>query len=159
MPADLTRDARPSPGRALRHAARLARHYVSREHLTTILVAAASSLHPGPGRPARVVLHSCGATAEDVAEEIARRAGPEAVLFGGLDRDALAAIGIDLDAVRARTESSAGPEALAQVVRREPGPAGRSGRPSALVLFRRAHPDVFEAALRTVINKAKQRKS
>jgi hypothetical protein len=74
-------------------------------------------------RPARAVLHEHGATIEDVAEEIARRAGPGAVLFGGLDQDALAAIGIDLDAVRARIESSFGPEALTQVVRREPRPS------------------------------------
>jgi hypothetical protein len=96
---------------------------------------------------------------EDVAEEIARRAGPGAVLFGGLDRDALAAIGIDLDAVRARIESSFGPEALTQAVRREPRPSGLKGGPSALVLLQRAHPDIFEDALRPVISKAKERKS
>jgi hypothetical protein len=124
-----------------------------------IFMRAASALHPGPGRPARAVLHSCGATMDDVADEIARRAGPEAVLFGGLDRDALAAIGIDLDAVRARIEPSSGPEALAQVVRREPRPSGLKDRPSGLVLLRRAHPDIFEDALRAVINKAKERKS
>jgi hypothetical protein len=83
-------------------------------------------------RPARAVLHSYGATIEDVAEEIARRAGPGAVLFGGLDQDALAAIGIDLDAVRARIGSSFGPEALTQVVRREPSPSGLKGGASAL---------------------------
>ena len=77
---------------------------------------------------------------EDVAAEIARRAGPGAVLFGGLDRDALAAIGIDLDAVRARIESSFGPEALTQAVHREPRPSGLEGGASALVLLQRAHP-------------------
>jgi hypothetical protein len=96
---------------------------------------------------------------EDVAEEIARRAGPGAVLFGGLDRDALAAVGIDLDAVRARIESSFGPEALTQVVRREPRPSGLKGGPSTLVLLARAHPDIFEDALRAVISQAKERKS
>src|ERR1019366_9459787 len=44
------------------------------------------------------------------------RAGPGpgagAGLFGGLDRDALASIGIDIDAVRARIEASFGPQAL-----------------------------------------------
>jgi hypothetical protein len=94
---------------------------------------------------------------EDVAEEIARRAGPGAVLFGGLDRDALAAIGIDLDAVRARIESSFGPEALARSVRREPRPSRLKGGASALVLLQRAHPDIFEDALRAVISKAKRR--
>jgi hypothetical protein len=96
---------------------------------------------------------------EDVAEETARRAGPGAVLFGGLDRDALAAVGIDLDAVRARIESSSGPEALTQVVRREPRPSGLKGGPSTLVLLQRAHPDIFEDALRAVISQAKERKS
>jgi hypothetical protein len=80
------------------------------------------------------------------------------VLFGGLDWDALAAIGIDLDAVRARIESSAGPEALAQVVHREPRPPELK-RASTLVLLQRAHPDIFEDALRTEISKAKERKS
>ena len=34
--------------------------------------------------------------------------------FGGLDRDALASIGIDLDAVRARIEATFGPHAMAE---------------------------------------------
>jgi hypothetical protein len=97
MPRRLTRDTRTSLARALGHAGRLTRRYVSGEHLMTIFVSTVSALHPGPGRPARAVLHKYGATMEDVAEEIARRAGPGEVLFGGLDRDALAAIGIDLD--------------------------------------------------------------
>jgi Clp amino terminal domain, pathogenicity island component len=157
MPRHLTRDTRTSLARALGHAGRLTRRYVSGEHLMTVLV---SALYAGRDpRPARAVLHSCGATMEDVAEEIARRAGPGAVLFGGLDRDALAAVGIDLDAVRARIESSFGPEALTQAVHREPRPPGLKGGPSTLVLLQRAHPDIFEDALRAVINKAKERKS
>jgi hypothetical protein len=157
MSRHLTRDGCSSLARALRHAGRRIRHYVSREHLMAALV---SALHPGPGpRPARAVLHSCGATLEDVEEEIARRAGPGAVLFGGLDWDALAAIGIDLDAVRARIESSAGPEALAQVVHRGPRLSGLKGGASTLALLQREHPDVFEDALRAVINEAKERKS
>jgi Clp amino terminal domain, pathogenicity island component len=159
MPRHLTRDTRTSLARALGHARRLTRRYVSGEHLMTMLVCAVSAVHPGPGRPARAVLHSCGATMEDVAEEIARRAGPGAVLFGGLDRDALAAVGIDLDVVRARIESSFGPEALTQAVHREPRPPGLKGGPSTLVLLQRAHPDIFEDALRAVISKAKERKS
>ena len=111
------------------------------------------------GRPGRAVLHKCGATLEDVEKEIARRAGPGAVLFGGLDRDALADIGIDLDAVRARIESSSGPEALTRAVHREPRPSGLKGRPSALVLLQRAHPDIFEDALWAVISQARERKS
>jgi hypothetical protein len=157
MPRHLTRDTRSSLARALRRAGRRTHHYVSREHLMAALV---SALHPGPGpRPARAVLHSCGATLEDVEEEIARRAGPGVVLFGGLDWDALAAIGIDLDAVRARIESSAGPEALAQVVHREPGPSGLKGDASTLALLQRAYPGIFEDALWAVINEARERKS
>jgi len=145
MPRHLTRDARIALARALRHACRRGRHYVSGEHLMAVLV---SALHPGPGpRPGRAVLHSCGATVDDVAKEIARRAGPGPVLLGGLDRDALAAVGIDLDAVRARVESSAGPEALARVIRGEARPSGPNGGPSPLVLLQRAHPDIFEDAL------------
>jgi Clp amino terminal domain, pathogenicity island component len=156
MPGHLTRDTRTSLARALGQACRLTRRYVSGEHLMTVL---ASALHPGPGRPARAVLHRYGATMEDVAEEIARRAGPGAVLFGGLDRDALAAAGIDLDLVRAGIESSFGPEALAHAVHREPRPSGLKGGPSTLVLLQRAHPDIFEDALRAVISKAKERKA
>lgn len=160
MPRHLTRDTRTSVARVLGRACRLTRRYVSGEYLMTILAVLVSALHPEPGaRPARAVLHKYGATLEDVEEEIARRAGPGAVLFGGLDRDALAAIGIDLDAVRARIESSSGPEALTQVVHREPRPSGLKGGESPLMLLARAHPDIFEDALRAVISKAKERKS
>ncbi|MGA2827911.1 MAG: Clp protease N-terminal domain-containing protein [Streptosporangiaceae bacterium] len=160
MPGHLTRDTRTSAARVLGRACRLTRRYVSGEYLMTILAVLVSALHPEPGsRPARAVLHKYGATLEDVEEEIARRAGPGAVLFGGLDRDALAAIGIDLDAVRARIESSSGPEALTQVVHREPRPSGLKGGASPLMLLARAHPDIFEDALRAVISKAKERKS
>jgi hypothetical protein len=157
VPRHPTLDTRTSLARALGHACRLARRYVSGEHLMTIL---SSAFYAGRDpRPARAVLHKYGVTTEDVAEEIARRAGPGAVLFGGLDRDALAAIGIDLDAVRARIESSFGPETLTQAVHREPRPSGLKGGASALVLLQRAHPDIFEDALRAVISKAKEQKS
>ena len=159
MPRHLPRVTRTSLARALGHACRLTRRYASGGHLMTIVVSGVSALHPGPGRPVRAVLHKYGATLEDVEKEIARRAGPGAVLFGGLDRDALADIGIDLDAVRARIESSSGPEALTQAVRREPRPSGLKGRPSALVLLQRAHPDIFEDALWAVISQARERKS
>jgi hypothetical protein len=96
---------------------------------------------------------------DDVAVEIARRAGPGAVLFGGLDRDALAAIGIDLDAVRTRAESSFDPNALSQAVHRTSHQPGPKGSPSTLVLLQRSHPDIFEDALRAVINNAKEQKS
>ena len=97
-----------------------------------------------------------GVTPELVEEEIVRRVGlgAGASLFGGLDKDALATIGIDLDAVRARIEASFGPQALARaaqathrdraqapgaegatagapVAPQAPGPAGRAGRARA----------------------------
>ena len=155
MPRHLIRDTRTSLARGLGHACRLTRRNVSGEHLMTVLISALFARRDP--RPARAVLYSCGATMEDVAEEIARLAGPGAVLFGGLDRDALAAIGIDLDAMDARIESSFGPEALGQVVHREPRPTGLKSGASALMMLRRAHPDVFDDALRAVINKAKRR--
>jgi hypothetical protein len=157
MPGHLTRDTRSSLARALGHARRLARRYASGEHLMTLLISAVSAGR-GP-RPARAVLHACGATAQDVAEEVARRAKPGAVLFGGLDRDALAAIGIDLDAVHDRIGSSFAPESLARAVHRGSRPSGLKDRQSTLAVLARAHPDVFEDALRAVINKAKERKS
>jgi hypothetical protein len=156
MPIQRTWDTRASVARALGHVSRLARRYVSGEHLMTVLVSVVPAGRDR--RPGRAVLHSCGATIDDVAEEIARRAGPGAVLFGGLDRDALAAVGIDLDAVRARIESSFGPEALARAARRKPRRSALKGGASALVLLRRAHPDIFEDALRAVISKAEERK-
>ena len=159
MPRHLTRDTRACLARALGRVGRLTRRYVSGEHLMTILVCAVSAVRPGPGRPARAVLHSYGATVEDVEAEIARRAGPGEILFGGLDRDALAAIGIDLDAVRARIGASAGPEALTRVVHREPRPSRLKGGPSTLGLLQHAHPDIFGDALRAVISKAKERRS
>ena len=85
---------------AMEHAHRLGHRYLGAEHL---LLAVASASHP-----AGAILRDHGVTPERVEQEI--RAG----LFGGLDRDALAAIGIDLDTVRARAEESFEAEALAR---------------------------------------------
>ena len=116
-------DARTLVAHAVEHALRLGHRYVGGEHL---LLAAVST-----SQPASAVMRARGVTPELVEEEIVRRVGlgAGAGLFGGLDRDALATIGIDLDAVRARIEASFGPQALsnaAQVAsrarRRHPGP-------------------------------------
>ena len=66
---------------------------------------------------------------ELVEEEIVRRIGlgAGAGLFAGLDRDALATIGIDLDAVRARIEASFGPQALTSAA--QAAHQGRHGHP------------------------------
>jgi hypothetical protein len=61
--------------------------------------------------------------------------------------------------VGARIESSFGPEALTQVVHREPRPSGLKSGASPLMMLRRAHPDIFDDALRAVIDKAKERRS
>src|SRR5207245_5797578 len=118
-----TPDARTLVMQASEHARRLGHRYIGGEH---ILLAAVSFSHP-----ASVVMCAHGVTPELVEEEIVRRVGlgAGAGLFGGLDRDALATIGIDLDAVRARIEASFGPQALTNAaqaahrdMRRRPGP-------------------------------------
>jgi hypothetical protein len=119
-----TPDARAVVVQAQAHARRLGHHYIGGEH---ILLAVASA-----GDPASAVLGAHGITPGHVEEEIVRRIGlgpdagpvpapapgggaaPGAGLFGSLDRDALASIGIDLDAVCARIEASFGPRALIQ---------------------------------------------
>ena len=122
-------EARALVVQAVEHAIRLGHRYVGGEHL---LLAAVTV-----GQPASAVLRAHGVTPELVEEEIVRRVGlgAGAGLFGGLDKDALATIGIDLDAVRARIEASFGPQALARAaqaahrdLRRRPGP-----RPPRLV--------------------------
>ena len=124
-----TQDTRALVQASQEHARRLGHRYVGGEHL---LLAAVSA-----SQPASAVMCAQGVTPERVEEEIVRRVGlgAGAGLFGGLDRDALATIGIDLDAVRARIEASFGPQALSSAAqaayrdrRRRPGP-----RPPRLV--------------------------
>ncbi|HEX5287914.1 MAG TPA: Clp protease N-terminal domain-containing protein, partial [Streptosporangiaceae bacterium] len=88
-----TQEARTLVVLASEHARRLGHRYVGGEH---ILLAAVST-----GQPASAVLRAHGVTPELVEEEIVRRVGlgAGAGLFGSLDKDALATIGIDLDAV------------------------------------------------------------
>jgi Clp amino terminal domain, pathogenicity island component len=101
-----TPDARTVVIHAQEHAYRLGHRFIGPEHLLLAVVAT--------GEPASAVLREQGITPERVEEEIVRHTGlgAGAGLFGGLDRDALSAIGVDLDAVRARIEASFGPEAL-----------------------------------------------
>jgi hypothetical protein len=118
-----TEDARAIVQASQEHARRLGHRYIGGEH---ILLAVVST-----SQPASAVMRAHGVTPELVEEEIVRRVGlgAGAGLFGGLDRDALATIGIDLDAVRARIEASFGPQALSNAAhaahparRRHPGP-------------------------------------
>jgi ATP-dependent Clp protease ATP-binding subunit ClpA len=137
-----TQDARSVVAGATEHARRLGHRYVGGEHLLLAVV--------GTGQPAGAVLSAHGVTPERVEEEIIRRVGTGAGagLFAGVDAEALAAIGIDLDAVRARIEASFGPQALAQAARaldRGAAPGrSRRGRPpgwARRAMRRRGRPD------------------
>jgi ATP-dependent Clp protease ATP-binding subunit ClpA len=115
-------EARTVVVHAQEHARRLGHNYIGCEHLLLALVST--------DQPASAVLREHGVTPERVEEEIVRQVGLGAGsrLFGTLNRDALASIGIDLDAVRARIEESFGPEALTQADRA----VHRGPRPSRL---------------------------
>jgi Clp amino terminal domain, pathogenicity island component len=101
-----TADARTVVIHAQQHARRLGHRYIGCEHLLLALVASDT--------PAGGVLREHGITPERVEDQIVRRSGLGAAagLFADLDRDALASIGIDLDAVRARIEASVPLEVL-----------------------------------------------
>ena len=127
-----TGGARAVVVQAQEHARRLGHGYIGCEHL---LLAAAST-----GEPAGAALREHGVSPEGVEAEIVRQAGlgQAAGLFSALDRDALASIGIDIDAVRAQIEAAFGPDAL---TRAGPGTC-RGSRPAArkspLALLRRS---------------------
>src|SRR6266516_3995619 len=97
-----TGDARTAVVQAQAHARRLGHRYIGCEHL---LLAAAST-----GEPASAALREHGVTPEAVETQIIRLVGlgQAASLFSALDREALASIGIDLEAVRARIEAAFG---------------------------------------------------
>jgi ATP-dependent Clp protease ATP-binding subunit ClpA len=135
---------------AQKDARRLGHNYIGCEHL---LLAAAAA-----GEPAGAALRDQGVTPERVEAEILRTlgagpAGPASSAgpadpLRGLDREALAAIGIDLDVVRARLEAAFGPDALdravlahrraAQACRRSRRPAWSKGPVAELMRRRRA---------------------
>jgi hypothetical protein len=110
--------------------------YIGCEHL---LLAAA-----GTGEPAGAVLRDQGVTPERIKAEILRTSGPgqTAGPVGGLDAEALASIGIDLDVVRARIEAAFGPDALTRALpaaRQRRPPAWRKGPLAGLTRRRRRH--------------------
>jgi Clp amino terminal domain, pathogenicity island component len=84
--------------------------YIGCEHL---LLAAAAA-----GEPAGAVLRGQGVTPDRIKAEILRASGPgqTADPVGGLDAEALAAIGIDLNVVRTRIEAAFGPDALTRAL-------------------------------------------
>jgi ATP-dependent Clp protease ATP-binding subunit ClpA len=120
-----TDGARQSVVRAQEEARRLGHSYIGCEHL---LLAAAQA-----AEPAGAVLRDHGVTPERVEAEILRITGRGPGVAPGnplpdVDREALAAIGIDLDVVRDRIEAAFGPDALTRAVvsrRRAPRPARR----------------------------------
>jgi hypothetical protein len=129
-----TDTARHVVAQAQEDARGLGHGYIGCEHL---LLAAAAA-----GEPASAVLRDQGVTPDRVKAEILRAAGrgqPTAPV-GGLDADALASIGIDLDVVRARIEAAFGPDALARalpVARRRRRPAWGKGPLAGLTRRRR----------------------
>ena len=116
-------------------ARRLGHNYIGCEHL---LLAAAAT-----GEPASAVLRDQGVTPERIEAEILRTIGrgQAADPLGGLDRQALAFIGIDLDVVRARIDAAFGPDALTRALpaacRSRRGPAWGKGPLAELMRRRR----------------------
>jgi ATP-dependent Clp protease ATP-binding subunit ClpA len=104
MAERLAEEAMAIPMLAFELAVRLGHDYLGGEHF---LLALASS-----NQPAGAVLREHGVTPERVEAEIIRLSG--ARLFEDLDRDALAVIGIDVDAVRASVETRFGLAAVSQ---------------------------------------------
>jgi ATP-dependent Clp protease ATP-binding subunit ClpA len=101
-----TAGARAAVVQAQEHARRLGHSYIGCEHL---LLAAASA-----AAPAAAALREHGLTPDAVEAEIVRLIGRGEAddLFSALDREALASVGIDLEAVRDRIEATFGPDAL-----------------------------------------------
>ena len=108
MPDQLTGDARQVVVCASEQARRLGHGFIGGEHLLYGLASADGEVG--------AVLRERGVTPERVEAEFVRLIGPENTasgsLFDTLDRDALTAIGIDLDTVRERIEAAFGPAAL-----------------------------------------------
>lgn len=100
----LTKEARAIPMGGFEQARRLGLPYVGCEHW---LIALAGADHP-----AAAALRQHGVTPDRVEEQVVRLSGGG--LFGDLDRNALAAVGIDVDAVRDRMTETFGLEALSR---------------------------------------------
>jgi hypothetical protein len=106
MTRNFAEDANAVVVQTYEHAIRLGHPYLAGEHLLLALAAS---------EPAGGVLREHGVTPGHVEAEIVRLSG--CGLFGDLDRDALATVGVDIDAVRATTEASFGQEALTRAAR------------------------------------------
>jgi len=100
----LTAEARAIPMGGFEQARRLGHPYIGPEHWLLALV--------GADHPAAAALREHGVTPDRVEEQVVRLAGGG--LFGDLDRNALAAVGIDFDVVRDRLAESLGQQALSR---------------------------------------------
>jgi ATP-dependent Clp protease ATP-binding subunit ClpA len=99
-----TDSARGIVGQAQANARRLGHGYIGCEHL---LLAAA-----GADGPVGAALRDHDITPERIEATLLSTTGP----LSGLDKEALASIGIDLDAVQARIEAEFGPDALTRAL-------------------------------------------
>ena len=109
-----TGDARGVVTGAREGALRLGHDWIGCEHLLLALTAT--------GGEVGMILRDQGITPDRVRSEVVRLAGAGggASLFDVLDRDALASIGIDLDAVRGKVEAAFGPGAFTAAPGRRP---------------------------------------
>jgi len=142
-----TNEARDVVVGAQNEARGLGHRYIGTEHLLLSL------LHPKRGA-AGAILADAGVTAERVRADLQRLLGEPRL--GQLDAAALEAIGIDLDAVRAKIEETFGPGALDP-----PPPARRRGRfrrqsdpdcpPTGHIPFTARSKKVLELSLREAV--------
>src|SRR5690349_25094004 len=103
-----TTDARTVVSDAQQHARRMGHRYIGCEHLLLAVV--------GMEQPAAEVMRDSGVTPPYVEKQIVRLIVlvTGSVMFADLDREALSAIGIDLDVVLARIDALFGMDALVQ---------------------------------------------
>jgi ATP-dependent Clp protease ATP-binding subunit ClpA len=99
-----TEDARAVVIKAHEHARRLHHQWIGCEHILMALAAGDDAVGE--------TLRAAGATPDKIEATILHQIGPSRDLFDELDREALAAVGIDVDAVRKAVENSFGPGAL-----------------------------------------------
>ena len=132
-----TIDARQVVARAQEEARQLHHGFIGCEHLLL-------ALSGGQDTPAAAALTTFGVDTAELRERVARFAGAGG---GGLDADALAGLGIDLDSVRRAAEASFGPGALDRVS--GPCPDTRSGH----IPFTPRAKKSLQLALRTAVRR------
>jgi ATP-dependent Clp protease ATP-binding subunit ClpA len=117
-----TTDAREAVAHAQDSARRLGHPFIGGEHIMLALVSGDS--------PAGAALREHGLTPQQVEDQIVRLTspGPTAARRADLDRDALAAIGIDLDQVSAALDATFGSGALSRAAAYATGRRPQRGR-------------------------------